>query len=741
MSAPPSPHEREENENDNENDAQTIEASGGDVDGDDATGDADVDADVDNGEEEDQPADEEEGENGDENNDDPSQPETASQPTSQPETSREEQDDAPLDSSRDPPNTNVIDDSHNNKHEEEEEKQSDEIDSVLRQQPIKVQASVATEMQPSDATDVDVDGDVDVSDGVDAGGQTGLDGSNGGGGEGEGEGDVGELAIEVTILPDGFRHLELFRLDETIGSIKVLLGERFKLDSNLIRLQLGDLILEDERTLYEYREFDVSRMVQAGLTHEEIQTTPLSLTLEIHLNDDDANGVGGGVGGEPREEYKMPDIIKVVINREELEAEAEEEEEKELNGQERINERTPEQVVYVQVIRDNLHHPKPFLGGFRHKYYGTIYHHSSTQTARKKKKVEVVKFHRETQTIQIISRSQQTNREAGTQMERRDLLQDSSNDVVIMSKPYFTADELEALRDEKAREVQCFLRQCFAWRRVRRLRESKAEKLEADIKARALEAKVEAENHARQIERRMHPRTKEDFDVLFSELEAWRLHETQRIKTSGLSSEEVASALQDLLNKEVKLLQTIDRLKITAAKENKWSRTQSSLEKMASPKEWSSSEGDLIEVETPFTIRAKELVDLYNGLCLRNLSRAQRVDVLLHIKYTVKEFDCELSREIVELIKREEDLLRRQRSEQSLEGCRKRLQNLFLHFVNTPTFNPEASNFQRVPSDGGFQQPLHALSSSLAKPSMLTRTNTITVASNVAGRIFANKNK
>lgn len=468
--------------------------------------------------------------------------------------------------------------------------------------------------------------------------------------------------------------------------------------------------------------------------------------------DQRADGVDGGA---ERPAYIMPDILRVVINREELELEAEEEEERELNGEAPLSsERTPEQIVFVQIIKDNLHHPKPFLGGFRHKYFGTLYHHGATQTARKKKKAESVKFHRETQTIQIVSRSQQTNRERGTQMERSDLVQDHSNDGIIMSRPYFTADELEALRENKAKEIQCFLRQCFAWRRVRRLRETKAEQVSSEIAAAEAQRAKDAAEHALQIQRRMHPRTRQDFAVLFAELEAWRLHETQRIKESGLSADEISIALQELLNKEVKLLQTIDRLKITAARENKWTRTISNLESMSSPKEWCSREGDLIEVETPFTLRAKELVDLYNGLCLRGLSRAQRVDVLLHVKYTVKEFDCELSREIVELIKREEDLLRRQRSEQSLENCRKRLQNLFLHFVNTPTFNPEAQNFQRVAdpalnvagaAGGGAQStgpPPPALSSSLAKPAMLTKTNTITVATNVAGRIFqADKSK
>jgi hypothetical protein len=124
---------------------------------------------------------------------------------------------------------------------------------------------------------------------------------------------------------------------------------------------------------------------------------------------------------------------------------------------------------------------------------------------------------------------------------------------------------------------------------------------------------------------------------------------------------------------------------------------KSTLEKMASAKQWQSSVGDLIEVETPFTVRARELVDMYKGLLLTSIPRDQRVDILLHVKYTVQEFDCDLTRDIVDLIKREHDLLRRGRSERSLEALRKRMANLFLQFVETPEYNPEAGNFQRVP--------------------------------------------
>jgi len=42
-------------------------------------------------------------------------------------------------------------------------------------------------------------------------------------------------------------------------------------------------------------------------------------------------------------------------------------------------------------------------------------------------------------------------------------------------------------------------------------------------------------------------------------------------------------------------------------------------------------------------------------------------------------------------------MLNRGRPESSLEGLRKRLCNLFLQFIETPEFNPEAARFQKIP--------------------------------------------
>lgn len=205
---------------------------------------------------------------------------------------------------------------------------------------------------------------------------------------------------------------------------------------------------------------------------------------------------------------------------------------------------------------------------------------------------------------------------------------------------------------------------------------------------------AEESKRKQEVERRLHPKKGKDFDILFNELEAWRLNETKKIKNSTeLNEEEKKLAMQQLLNKETKILQKIDRLKITASDKNKQEKISNFLRAMSDPKLWKRSDGRFTEVHTPFSTRAKELMDLYNGLRLPFLSTDERLDVLLHTKWTVKEFDCNLTREIVDLIDREADMLNRGRSETSLEGLRKRLSNLFLQFIETPEFNPEAARF------------------------------------------------
>lgn len=64
-------------------------------------------------------------------------------------------------------------------------------------------------------------------------------------------------------------------------------------------------------------------------------------------------------------------------------------------------------------------------------------------------------------------------------------------------------------------------------------------------------------------------------------------------------------------------------------------------------------------MHTPLTVRAAELQQLYHGLTMPSLTLDERLDVLLHVKWVAKGHDCSLTRELVDLINREADLLNR----------------------------------------------------------------------------------
>jgi len=113
-------------------------------------------------------------------------------------------------------------------------------------------------------------------------------------------------------------------------------------------------------------------------------------------------------------------------------------------------------------------------------------------------------------------------------------------------------------------------------------------------------------------------------------------------------------------------------LKISANKENREEKIQSFLKSMADPKKWLRSDGRVTNVTTPFTTRADELMQIYNGLRMKNVSLDERLDILLNTKFTVLERPCDVSAEIEELINREADMINRGRPEHSLEGLRQR---------------------------------------------------------------------
>ena len=87
----------------------------------------------------------------------------------------------------------------------------------------------------------------------------------------------------------------------------------------------------------------------------------------------------------------------------------------------------------VHVVMDySQQQQRSYLGGYKNKRTGTVYHHAWTQTPRQPKYKDAErKNERQTQTVKVAQRSGQTMREAATQMERAGVILDTTEDRCV----------------------------------------------------------------------------------------------------------------------------------------------------------------------------------------------------------------------------------------------------------------------------------------------------------------------
>ncbi|XP_031311144.2 IQ and ubiquitin-like domain-containing protein isoform X2 [Camelus dromedarius] len=354
------------------------------------------------------------------------------------------------------------------------------------------------------------------------------------------------------------------------------------------------------------------------------------------------------------------------------------------------------QEVGVEIIKSDFH--KPFLGGFRHKITGIEYHNAGTQTLPKKILEKQNAFCRDTQTVFEKRKLQQTANTTSTQMTKIGVYVSNMTDKLVTPGKYFSAAEYHAQRLEAVIVLQTYYRQWHAKAVVESLRRQKMLRLQWEAQEELRKIKEKEEWMKLDYHRRHNPQTKEDFELLYNALELWRQEELARINQSFTGAERKA-ALCQLLEKETQIIASIGRHRYIAYMANQKALIQTFLDQCSAPKMWRRFDGKIIEMDTQFTIRARELQSIYECIMLKNISQDERLDVLLTLKHTVKEHACKLTQEILELIDREVDLMMRGVKHHNLEGLRKRIATLFFHYIRTPLFNPEVARHLKVPQD------------------------------------------
>ncbi|CAB1323482.1 unnamed protein product [Coregonus sp. 'balchen'] len=338
------------------------------------------------------------------------------------------------------------------------------------------------------------------------------------------------------------------------------------------------------------------RMVEDHRTLIELGVQPHgTIQLEMTSSDPENHPIRPV---KPQQDYNMPDVITVRVQTD------------------------PETFQDVVVEIERATHRKAFLGGYRHKATETEYHHAATVTVK--------------------SQFQQCTNSTSTQMTKIGCYVSNMEDKLISPGSYITADQYHGKRLRAVIALQTYTRRWQAKRMTDRLRQDRELRLawmerEGRRKREEKDEQIKAEHH-----RRMNPQREEVEHI-----------------DATLDGAERKAALCALLEQETQLIASIGRHRIAAGERNYDKAVQAFLEKCAAPKRWRAFDGKITQMDTQYTIRAKELRDLYSSINLRYLNQEERLDVLLTLKHTVKEHDCKLTQDIVELIDREADLLMR----------------------------------------------------------------------------------
>nr|XP_019605633.1 PREDICTED: IQ and ubiquitin-like domain-containing protein isoform X1 [Rhinolophus sinicus]XP_019605634.1 PREDICTED: IQ and ubiquitin-like domain-containing protein isoform X1 [Rhinolophus sinicus]XP_019605635.1 PREDICTED: IQ and ubiquitin-like domain-containing protein isoform X1 [Rhinolophus sinicus] len=458
--------------------------------------------------------------------------------------------------------------------------------------------------------------------------------------------------VKVVLLPVGQEIIMQFRIDTFLKYLKDHFANQLSVPADVLQIRCAGTILKNNETL-----------LQHGINAEDIVQVEIFSTLP------DLYPIKGI--------HRLNDASQVITVRVQTGIDQYEQ-------------------VTVEIIKSDFH--KPFLGGFRHKMTGIEYHNAGTQTVPKKTLEKCNVFCRDTQTVFQRKKLQQTTNTTSTQMTKIGVYVSNMTDKLVTPGKYFSAAEYHAQRLAAVIVLQTYYRRWHAKIVVENIRRQKMLRLKWEEEEKLRKIREKEEWMKLDYHRRHNPQTKEDFELLYNALELWRQEELECINQTFTGAERKA-ALCELLEKETQLIASIGRHRHSAYMENQEALIQAFLDKCSAPKAWKGFDGKITEMDTQFTIRARELQNIYKCIMLKNISQDERLDVLLTLKHTVKEHECTLTQEILELIDREVDLMMRGVKPHNLEGLRKRISTLFLHYLKTPLFNPEVARHLKVPQD------------------------------------------
>ncbi|KAL6264441.1 hypothetical protein P5V15_004550 [Pogonomyrmex californicus] len=322
---------------------------------------------------------------------------------------------------------------------------------------------------------------------------------------------------------------------------------------------------------------------------------------------------------------------------------------------------------------------KPYLGGWRHKITGIKYVNATSQTLPKREWKDTRS--RAVQCVQTKDEETQSLRHCATQMWRDDCYIPNEADKYMTAKFYESYAEMQLNLDRHARIIQ---RNYRAYRLKKRIKEcAQANRNMLYKRQRYKEEKTNAHKlrHKQNILHQMYPRSRADFDMLYSLIETWRTDRLKDIK-SRLKEADQRAENYKILEKTVEMFNHIDKHKQAIKFSYRKQRALRFLTVNCRPIRWHGYKGKLVEMITIRIQKAREFKKFYDVLSNHNVSLEERMKLLITLKKSIAEHSCIEALELLYLLDQEIVLLNRKiASLLSLAYLNERIAHTYLNFI------------------------------------------------------------
>ncbi|XP_014255030.1 IQ and ubiquitin-like domain-containing protein [Cimex lectularius] len=371
---------------------------------------------------------------------------------------------------------------------------------------------------------------------------------------------------------------------------------------------------------------------------------------------------------------------------------------------------------YLEVLIHNIAYTKEWCGGFRNKKTGIEYYNTWTQTNPLERGRGLppgmwppTLYTRETQThLPYVTSDMNTPYEKSTQVWRKDSYIPSSSDKILDVRPYVCYDELyKTLTPYQAVLIlQRFFRYCLAKSRLKKAVSIASEQNKAAVNFKGvLNEEIHRDRMALLIKETF-PLNRGDFYDLYTILGIWKQKELQNIKetTEGISRK---AAIAELLDKEIQCLYNIENQRIKSKTESMRRIDMRVLQNSARYEVTRYRKGNLTIIDTLATQRANEFKEIFSAYQTLDLTKEERIDILTTWKIMLSKLEgLDVTKDIIELLDRETDLLLLDIPNNKLVGLRKRVESLFFNMIKSPEFNTQVLNLTKS-NESRLKQPLY----------------------------------